>query len=725
MPEKVGVEAVIDGMSQFRSNADEFNKTIGGMASQTQESGGIMSSIGDIAKTAIGFAVGTLAVDAFNKLKDAAAGFFQDALAGEQQQAGLAALIKSTGDASGLPQQQVNDLANKMKDLAGGSDEAVVAIEEIGIRSGAIAADQMPAFIQSTLDLGQVMGDTSAAATLLARAQEDPIAALGKLQKAGIIFSADQKEQIKQMVKAGDTAGATALIMQRVADATGGAAAASADTLAGRFEILTNHLQDAGKGILMDLLPAAENLFDRFIKPATPIVEAIAAAFGDFFSTIVTGEDPIGALSNLAYEFANALGLDGKGVFGAVSQLQGPFEDLQAAFSALTSNDPTAFFNSIAAMFTNLAAQIKPMIQPVITSIQDWIVANIPPLLATLQKWADAFIAWIAPMIPPLLVEAQKLAAQLLAWIAAQIPPLIAQLAEWGRELWAWVAPMIPPLIAEAQKLWEQLQAWIAAELPPLVAQLLAWGEEFVKWVGPQIPPLLAELGKLLGQVTAWMITTALPAILLQIAEWEKAFWHWVMDPGGAKDQLLPALSNFLLAVGGFVINDLVPAFVGFAKSFIDGMLSGFNTNLPTLVANVQGIGTAIINGIVAGIQSAPGAILSALSGIVNGAIDAIKRQLGIASPSTVFAAIGGNMMAGVAMGIAQNASLPLGALSGVMGALSGMGGQGSAGMVAGGAASYGGNSSSLTNNYNYAPTYGSAPASPARDFSLMKALSS
>src|SRR5262245_58291199 len=138
--EPVGVTALIDGMSQFRSNADEFNKTIGGMTGQVQQSSSIMSGLGDIAKGALSYATGTIMVDAFNSLREAAGHFFSDALAGEQQQAGLAALIKSTGDASGLTVDKVNELATQFKDLAGGSDEAIVAIEEIGIRSGAISA---------------------------------------------------------------------------------------------------------------------------------------------------------------------------------------------------------------------------------------------------------------------------------------------------------------------------------------------------------------------------------------------------------------------------------------------------------------------------------------------------------------------------------------------------------------------------------------------------------
>lgn len=56
--------------------------------------------------------------------------------------------------------------------------------------------------------------------------------------------------------------------------------------------------------------------------------------------------------------------------------------------------------------------------------------------------------------------------------------------------------------------------------------------------------------------------------------------------------------------------------------------------------------------GLVAGIRGAAGAVISAITGVVGGAIGAAKRALGIASPSKVFAAIGDNTGAGFVEGV-------------------------------------------------------------------------
>lgn len=75
-------------------------------------------------------------------------------------------------------------------------------------------------------------------------------------------------------------------------------------------------------------------------------------------------------------------------------------------------------------------------------------------------------------------------------------------------------------------------------------------------------------------------------------------------------------------------------------------------------------IGKNIIEGIAAGILSAASAIWNALKNAVEGAWNKIKELLGISSPSRVYAEIGKQMMAGLAVGITRNTELPQQALN-------------------------------------------------------------
>lgn len=74
-------------------------------------------------------------------------------------------------------------------------------------------------------------------------------------------------------------------------------------------------------------------------------------------------------------------------------------------------------------------------------------------------------------------------------------------------------------------------------------------------------------------------------------------------------------------------------------------------------------IGTAMIEGLVAGIAGAAGKILEAMTGAVGGAIDGAKKLLGIASPSKVFAEIGMQTAAGMAGGVDSGAANVQGSL--------------------------------------------------------------
>lgn len=75
------------------------------------------------------------------------------------------------------------------------------------------------------------------------------------------------------------------------------------------------------------------------------------------------------------------------------------------------------------------------------------------------------------------------------------------------------------------------------------------------------------------------------------------------------------------------------------------------------VVAFLQGlsfaeIGTNLIDGLVNGIMAAGPKVLSAITGLASGAINAAKKALGIASPSTVFAEIGMHTAAGMTEGV-------------------------------------------------------------------------
>lgn len=74
-------------------------------------------------------------------------------------------------------------------------------------------------------------------------------------------------------------------------------------------------------------------------------------------------------------------------------------------------------------------------------------------------------------------------------------------------------------------------------------------------------------------------------------------------------------------------------------------------------------VGRNIVNGLVGGVKNAATNLVNAVKGVVNNALTAAKNLLGIKSPSSLFALVGQQMMAGMAQGIRGGTRMPITAM--------------------------------------------------------------
>lgn len=92
------------------------------------------------------------------------------------------------------------------------------------------------------------------------------------------------------------------------------------------------------------------------------------------------------------------------------------------------------------------------------------------------------------------------------------------------------------------------------------------------------------------------------------------------------------------------------------------------------LAGQMGSIGSNIIQGLVHGITSAPGAVWNALKSVVMSGVNGIKALLGIKSPSRLFMAMGGHITEGLAIGVDRNAHGPVRAVTRMAAAVAGAG---------------------------------------------------
>lgn len=118
--------------------------------------------------------------------------------------------------------------------------------------------------------------------------------------------------------------------------------------------------------------------------------------------------------------------------------------------------------------------------------------------------------------------------------------------------------------------------------------------------------------------------------------------------------------ANFLIAFGPLgVAAMLVIKHWGTIKAAFSSALSWIGG----LVSRFASIGRAIIDGLVSGILAAPGKIWAALKSTISAGWQKAKEYLGIASPSRLFATMGGHISSGLAMGIDRGGRQPIGSM--------------------------------------------------------------
>jgi hypothetical protein len=128
---------------------------------------------------------------------------------------------------------------------------------------------------------------------------------------------------------------------------------------------------------------------------------------------------------------------------------------------------------------------------------------------------------------------------------------------------------------------------------------------------------------------------------------------------------ILGALGVAAVAAAGFIMLPFIALgvlAVGVYEAGVaiyDGFVSAWNAVGDFLGSfSLVSIGTDIVRGLIDGIINMGPNVLSAITGIADGAIKAAKKALGIASPSKVFADIGGYTAEGFAVGVDDGAGM-------------------------------------------------------------------
>jgi hypothetical protein len=324
---------------------------------------------------------------------------FDEAQEAKKVGAQVNAVIKSTGGVANVSAGHVLNLATSLSNVAGVDDELVASGENVlltfkNIRNEAGKGNDV--FDQATraaLDMSVALGtDLQSASILVGKALNDPVRGLTALQRVGVTFTAQQREQIKTLVQSGRTLDAQRVILKEFNSEFGGSAAAQA-TAADKLKVAFGNFAEAVGTALLPLIDiiskvgaAALNLFSAlpsWLQSSSLAILAAVLAWAKF-----------GDGAKAAFRVIDSLGVGAIQVIRRVVDAAGGlstlgvglgFLGLAAGAAAIT----VALFGQKESAATVEAKKLEDAVTSTGRSLSDVFAASIPGSLAqadALQK---------------------------------------------------------------------------------------------------------------------------------------------------------------------------------------------------------------------------------------------------------------------------------------------------------------------------------------------------
>lgn len=181
--------------------------------------------------------------------------FISETINAQNEQAQLAAVIKSTASAAGFSAEKLNEMAASMEAAttfsAGDINQAQTAL----LAFSGIVGEQFSQAMQAAADMSARTGaEIKSSAETIGRALDVPSQGLSSLSKQGFRFTDDQKALVEQLEATGRVAEAQGIILSALQESYGGAAVAARNTLGGALLALQNTVSGLMTGEEVGLL---------------------------------------------------------------------------------------------------------------------------------------------------------------------------------------------------------------------------------------------------------------------------------------------------------------------------------------------------------------------------------------------------------------------------------------------------------------------------------------
>lgn len=228
-------------LQAINAAANDVKGSFRNMAGELGPLGSALTAIGP-AGIAVGAALGVMALGLEKSIEAAAEA--------ERVHNRLQAVLKATGNASGLTAHQIAAVGEEIEKTTLATSEQVEQSASVLATFRSVAGETFTRTLRLAQDLAANMGgDLQTTVFQLGKALENPAEAMALLKRAGVSLSDTQKDLIKTFSETGRQAEAQKIILDALEGTVGGTGAAEAKGVTGS----ANRLSDAWGNLLKEI----------------------------------------------------------------------------------------------------------------------------------------------------------------------------------------------------------------------------------------------------------------------------------------------------------------------------------------------------------------------------------------------------------------------------------------------------------------------------------------
>lgn len=285
-----------------------------------------------------------------------------------------------------------------------------------------------------------------------------------------------------------------------------------------------------------------------------------------------------------------------------------------------------AISTTIGGLTSSILAELPKVVQAgldIVLSIGNAITANLPMIISSAVTIVMTLLQGLVGALPQITQGALQLILALVNGIIANLPQLVSAALTMIITLASGIGDALPKLIPAIIDAVLTIVNTLLSNMDKVIAAAFKIIEGLAKGLINALPKLVDRLPQIIDSIVNFIVNN-LPLII----------------ETGVK--IIVELAAGLIKA--------IPTLVAKLPQIISSMVNGFGK----LLGAFTNIGGNIVSGIWQGISGMRDWITNKVFGFFGGIVDSVKGLLGIHSPSTVFARIGGYMAQGLGIGFGK-----------------------------------------------------------------------